>query len=270
MKYQPAKSVPEDCPALKMQAKIAVTWTIPTLANKAKALATELALPLAETAAQGLLLRVTPEGLEILKGNDPHLNGPVRVDFTAGALDYRRQQQGRELLLRAVIGRGNHRPSILDATGGLGRDSFLLAAAGCQVQIVEREPVLAALLTDALQRALLHPKTAAIAARMSLHLGDAVVYLQEMNKKKQQIEVIYLDPMFPERRKSALVKKEAQILQLLAGPSSFEADKELLTAAMIVGQRIVVKRPRKAPFLAELQPSHSLLGKTVRFDVYLS
>jgi 16S rRNA (guanine1516-N2)-methyltransferase len=269
MKYQPAKSVPEDCPAAKAPARIAVTWTSPILAYKAKALARQLALPLAETTEQGLLLRLTPEGLEIQRGNDSHLHGPVRVDFTAGALEYRRQQPGRELLLKAVAGKKNHRPALIDATGGLGRDSFLLAAAGCQVQIIEQEPVLVALLTDALQRALQHPQTTAIAARMRLRLGNAVVHLQEMSRQQQRIEVIYLDPMFPERRKSALVKKEAQILQLLANPSSPEADKELLTAAMTVGQRIVVKRPSKAPFLGELRPSYSLPGKTVRFDVYL-
>ncbi len=271
MKYQPAKSVPVDCPATKHRYSIAVTWTVPALAAQAEELARQLALPLTETEGQHiLLLRVSQEGLELVKLDDPHLNGPVRVDFTAGAIDYRRQQQGRELLLKAVGCKGNRRPVVLDATGGLGRDSFLLAAAGCQVRIIEREPILAALLADGLQRAQQHSKTAAIAARIRLTVGDATLFLREMRKQGQRMEVIYLDPMFPERHKSALVKKEAQMLQLLAAPDNPEAEKELLAAALAVSGRVAIKRPVKAPFLAGRKPSYSLLGKTIRFDVYLS
>jgi 16S rRNA (guanine1516-N2)-methyltransferase len=267
MKYQPAKSAPSDCAQV-----LAVTWTEPALAKAAAELAARLGLPLAEAEDRqpGLLLRLTQAGLELLKPDAPHLRGPLRVDFTNGALEFRRRQPGRELLLKAVGCKGNIRPAVLDATGGLGRDSFLIAAAGCQVRIVEREPVLAALLADGLQRASLCPETAEIAARIRLTVGDAVAILQEMRTKGQRTEVTYLDPMFPERRKSALVKKEAQFLQLLAAPESQAAEEELLAAALAVSQRVTVKRPVRAHFLAGRQPSHSLLGKTVRFDVHLS
>lgn len=266
MKYQPAKSDPSDCaPA------VAVAWIDPALAEAAAELAARLGLPLAEAdRPPGLLLRLTPTGLELLKPNDPHLRGPLRVDFTDRALDFRRRQQGRELLLRAVGYKGTVRPAVLDTTAGLGRDSFLLAAAGCQVWVIEREPVLAALLADGLERALLHPETAAIAARIRLTVGDAVAVLEEIRAKSQRVEVIYLDPMFPERRKSALVKKEAQFLQLLAAPDNPDAEEELLAMSLAVSQRVAVKRPVKAPFLAGRRPSHSLAGKIIRFDVYLS
>jgi 16S rRNA (guanine1516-N2)-methyltransferase len=264
MKYQPAKSALSDCASV-----LAVTWTEPALAEAAAELANRLGLPLAESGQQpGLLLRLTQAGLELLKLDDPHLRRPLRVDFTAGALDFRRRQPGRELLLRAVGCKGTVRPAVLDATGGLGRDSFLLAAAGCQVRIVEREPVLAALLADGLKQASLCPETAEIAARIRLTVGDAIAVLQEMRVNGQRAEVIYLDPMFPERRKSALVKKEAQFLQLLAAPDNPETEKELLTAALAVSQRVAIKRPVWAPFLAGRQPSHFLTGKTVRFDVH--
>jgi 16S rRNA (guanine1516-N2)-methyltransferase len=254
-----------------MRPDLAVTWSGPGAAARAAELAAQLGLPLVESGRQhNLLLRLSQAGLELLKPDDPHLRGPLRVDFTAGALDFRRRQPGRELLLRAVGCKGTVWPAVLDATGGLGRDSFLLAAAGCQVRIFEREPVLAALLADGLQRASLCPATAAIAARISLTVSNAMVVLQEMQNKGQRAEVIYLDPMFPERRKSALVKKEAQFLQLLAAPDSPEAEKKLLAAALAVSGRVAVKRPVKASFLAGRQASHSLNGKTVRFDVYLS
>jgi 16S rRNA (guanine1516-N2)-methyltransferase len=212
-----------------------------------------------------LLLRVSRNGLELIKPDDPKLSGAVRVDFTAGHAAYRRKQQKKELLVRAVGGKGGALLNIVDATGGLGRDSFLLAAAGHRVSIFERQPVIAALLADGLERAAAHPETAEISQLIRLTGGDAVPALEGAGGG---VDVVYLDPMFPGRRKSALVKKELQLLQLLAQPDS--APERLLTAALeVAGQRVVVKRPLKAPFLTDLSPSHSLSGKTVRFDVYL-
>jgi 16S rRNA (guanine1516-N2)-methyltransferase len=250
---------------------LAVACTGPALLAQAEELAARLRLPLAEPGGRQhqLLLRCTGAGLELLKPDDHKMTGTVRVDFTAGAIDFRRQQPGKEILLRAVGCKGKARPAVLDATGGLGRDSFLLAAAGCQVQIVEQEPVIAALLADGLERARLCPATAEIAARIRLTVGDAVAFLQAMQVQHERAEVICLDPMFPERRKSALVKKELQLLQLLA-PADPAADQLLLSAALAAASRVAVKRPVKAPFLAGLAPSHSLSGKTVRFDVYLA
>jgi 16S rRNA (guanine1516-N2)-methyltransferase len=250
------------------QPELAVSCAAPELLAQAEELAARLGLPLA--AAEGrhqLLLRCAPEGLELLKPDDPQLRGPLRVDFTAGALDFRRRQPGKELLLRAAGCKIGRPLAVLDATGGLGRDSFLLAAAGCTVHVFEKEPVLAALLADGLERARLHPETAEIAARMRLTVGDALPFLRAMRQQGQFIDAVYLDPMFPERRKAALVKKEAQLLQLLAQPASPEAEKELLAAALAVSHRVAVKRPAKAPFLGGLAPSHSLSGSAVRFDV---
>lgn len=222
-----------------------------------------------------LLLRVSRNGLELLQPDDPKRSGAVRVDFTAGRAAFRRKQQKKELLVRAVEGKGgginNASLKIIDATGGLGRDSFLLAAAGHQVCIFECQPVIAALLADGLARAGTHPETAKIAQRIRLIAKNAVNALEAVKaggQEGQGVDVVYLDPMFPERRKSALVKKELQLLQLLAHLDS--APEQLLTAALQVAtHRVVVKRPVKAPFLADCTPSHSLSGKTVRFDVYL-
>ncbi|WP_417915242.1 class I SAM-dependent methyltransferase [Candidatus Electronema sp. JM] len=251
--------------------EIAVDCAAPELLAQAEELAARLGLPLAENGARHqLLLRCTAEGLELLKPDDPQLRGPLRVDFTAGAMDFRRKQPGKELLLRAVGCKTGRPLAVLDATGGLGRDSFLLAAAGCTVHVFEREPVQAALLADGLERARQCPDTAAIAARIRLTAGDVLPFLHEMRTQGQVVDAIYFDPMFPERRKSALVKKEAQLLQLLAQPASPAAEKELLAAARAVSHRVAVKRPAKATFLGEAAPSHSLVGATVRFDVYLS
>jgi 16S rRNA (guanine1516-N2)-methyltransferase len=248
---------------------LAVTYTEPVLLPQAEELAIRLQLPLAQPGERyQLLLRCSSLGLELLKPNDPKMTGSIRVDFTSGVAAFRRQQSGKELLLKAVGCKGKTRPTVIDATGGLGRDSFLLATAGCQVHIFEQEPVIGALLADGLERAQLALATRDIAARIQLTIGNAIPFLHELQIQKEQVEVITLDPMFPERRKSALVKKEIQFLQLLALADN-STDQHLLHAALSVGKRVVIKRPARAPYLADLWPSHSLLGTTVRFDVYL-
>jgi 16S rRNA (guanine1516-N2)-methyltransferase len=274
----------------KKQVKITVKASDNDVIERAQELATRLGLPLEAvedfSAGTGkvteqdqlLLLRVSNNGLGLIKSNDPQLSGAVRVDFTAGHTAYRRKQQKKELLVRAVEGKGQGRLRIIDATGGLGRDSFLLATAGHQVCIFEQQPIIAALLADGLERAAAHPETAEICQRIQLKAEDAVSALEAMLRvgadeeeagEGEQIDVVYLDPMFPERRKAALVKKELQLLQLLAEID--QAPEQLLTAALQVAeQRVVVKRPIKAPVLTEHSPSYSLSGKTIRFDVYLS
>ncbi|MCI5226509.1 MAG: hypothetical protein D3918_07580 [Candidatus Electrothrix sp. AX2] len=267
---------------------VTVHYAEPALFAQAQELAMRLGLPLQSLQPESttscirsteqnnrLLLRVSRNGLELLQPDDPKCSGAVRVDFTAGRAAFRRKQQKKELLVRAVEGKGgginNASLKIIDATGGLGRDSFLLAAAGHQVCIFECQPVIAALLADGLARAGTHPETAKITQRIRLIAKNAVNALEAVKaggQEGQGVDVVYLDPMFPERRKSALVKKELQLLQLLAHLDS--APEQLLTAALQVAtHRVVVKRPVKAPFLADCAPSHSLSGKTVRFDVYL-
>ncbi|RWX52530.1 16S rRNA (guanine1516-N2)-methyltransferase [Candidatus Electrothrix marina] len=278
----------------KKPVKITVQASCAELAGQAQEVAARLGLPIEPPECSSvhrvrsteqdnwLLLRVSVNGLELVKPDDPKLSGAVRVDFTAGHAAYRRKQQKKELLVRAVSGKGGKGGAslnVIDATGGLGRDSFLLAAAGHRVHIFERQPVIAALLADGLARAAAHPETAEISRRIRLTVGDAVPALEVMQETGagekgedceggEGVDVVYLDPMFPERRKSALVKKELQLLQLLAHLDS-SPEKLLESALEAATRRVVVKRPMKAPFLTDLSPSHSLSGKTVRFDVYL-
>ena len=77
---------------------------------------------------------------------------------------------------------------------------------------------------------------------------------------------VYLDPMFPERTKSAAVKKKFQLLHHLEQPCTDE--ESLVEAALAVHPRkVVIKRPVKGPLLAGVKPSYQLAGKAVRYDV---
>jgi 16S rRNA (guanine1516-N2)-methyltransferase len=261
----------------RIAASAAVTCADPALQAQAEELAARLDLPLdlpiageaGSSREYRLLLCVGSSGLELVRTDDFGPSSSVRVDFAAGRTAFRRKQQKREILLRAAGFKPDAAPAVIDATGGLGRDSFVLAAAGCRVHVFERHPIIAALLADGLERACSHPASAAAARRIRLTQGDAVAALQAMEECGEQTDVVYLDPMFPERRKSALVKKDLQLLQLLASADA-SYDQLLHAALRTAAGRVVVKRPVKSPFLADLRPSHSLTGKTVRFDVYLT
>jgi 16S rRNA (guanine1516-N2)-methyltransferase len=188
---------------------------------------------------------------------------PLAVDFAQGKARHRREYPGKELLAKAIGYKKSSPPTVLDATAGLGADSFLLASLGCQVFLCERSKVIAALLADGLARASQQQETASIVAKMHLLTGAAANWIPQYS-----VDVIYLDPMYPSRTKTALVKKELRILREVVGEDHDAAD--LLPQALCYAkQRVVVKRPRLAEYLAGQKPDIEISGKAVRFDVYL-
>lgn len=189
-----------------------------------------------------------------------------RGDFVRLLPRIRPNNLNGEMLVKATKIKGTEGPlTVIDATAGLGEDSFLLAAAGFSVKLFERDPVIAALLRDALERAAGVPELEEIVARMELHEEDSIQAMQEMDLAP---DVVLLDPMFPAREKSALIKKKFQLLQQLEQPCSDE--ETLLQAAIKCNPRkIVIKRPLKGPFLAERKPDYSLKGKAIRYDCIL-
>lgn len=193
--------------------------------------------------------------------------GQISIDWLGGSVVRRRQHVGGERLVKALGRRGADDVQVLDATAGLGRDGFLLACAGSRVTLLERNPILFVMLRWARDAALRDPDAAAAAGRIELVFGDSVRWMQTSAEAQ---DIVYLDPMFPDRSKSAAVKKEAKLLQMLTeGDDS--SDETLLHAALdCAGQRVVVKRPLHAPALAGRKPDYSLAGRSTRFDVLLS
>ena len=220
--------------------------------------------PLQKQPAQGVFLRYDERGLSLCKAGE---KGVVQVDFAAGAAEYRRTKGGGELIAKAV----NHttQPVVWDATGGLGRDSFVLASLGLHVCTFEQNSAVFALLADGLHRAQKQPALAPIVSRITLIHGNAAQqFATQITQGKP--DVVYLDPMYPERQKSAAVKKEMAYFHELVGLSELQNDAELLQAACAVAKkRVVVKRPRLGDFLCNKQPAYQYTGKSTRFDVYL-
>ena len=223
-------------------------------------------LGLAQHGEAGFALQVGADGLQLVELVE-HGPGPVRVDFVEGAAAHRRLHGGGvgQMIAKAVGVQAGIRPHVLDATAGLGRDAFVLATLGCQVDMVERQPLVAALLEDGLQRAALDAEVGPIVARMHLHSANAIELMR--NWVGDVPQVIYLDPMFPQRDKSALVKKEMRLFKPLVGEDP-DAPALLEAALALASHRVVVKRARKAPAIAGAKPGYVLDGKSSRFDIY--
>lgn len=250
-------------------ASLAVTWLAPEYQSRAIELAAQLGYACLEPddPSPDMLLQVSADGLS-LQATDPGAPGPVRVDFVEGALAHRRMFGGGagQMVARAVGIKGSIRPSLLDATAGLGRDAFVLAGLGCDVIMLERQPVIAALLADGLERARQSGgKVAEIAGRMRLIQADAIQTMREWAGPVPQ--VIHLDPMFPHREKSALVKKEMRLFRPLAG-DDLDAPALLDAALQLASHRVAVKRARKAPAIEGIAPSAQLNGQSSRYDIY--
>jgi 16S rRNA (guanine1516-N2)-methyltransferase len=229
----------------------------------------------------------TEKGLCLRVASEPSWSD-IRVDFASDALQYRKQHGGgrNESVAKAIGIKGKESINVLDCTAGMGTDSFIMASVGANVTMLERSIIIASLLDNALERANL--EQVEVCERMSLINANAIEFLQESLEiaahKNPPIDVIYLDPMFPHKKKSALVKKEMRAFQLLLGPD--QDSEQLLSAAINFAshlavsdhssnnkpKRIVVKRPASAPCLSNtqgLQPSMAITAKKHRFDVYL-
>ncbi|WP_332718704.1 class I SAM-dependent methyltransferase [Pelagibacterium mangrovi] len=195
-------------------------------------------------------------------------NEKLEIDFIGGAVGFRlRSGEGRgQPLARAVGMKGGATPTIVDATAGMGRDAFFLASLGAEVTLVERSAEVHAALADAMARAGGHSDDlAAIIARMTLIHGESRALLPSLAP-----EVVLVDPMHPERTKSALVKKQMRDLRDIVGADP-DARELMDTALASATRRVVLKWPlRAAPIEGLRKPSHQILGKTTRYDVFVT
>jgi len=191
----------------------------------------------------------------------------LRVDFVSGAVAHRlRFGGGRGQALAKAMGlRAGKTPMIVDATAGLGRDSFLLASLGAQVIMIERSEKMHSLLVRGMDRAAKEGGSLReIIGRMSLLKGDARDLLPELSA-----EAILIDPMHPPRKTSALVKLELRQIREIVGTDDDAVD--LMHVALENARnRVVLKWPAKAdPIEGIRMCSHQILGKTTRYDVFM-
>jgi 16S rRNA (guanine1516-N2)-methyltransferase len=229
-----------------------------------------------------MLLTVNNQALEIrwTPKDDVPVERPISIDLlhldtTSGHGRSKKQPIAKAIGL-ANRPRSSSPMTVVDATAGLGEDAWLLASLGCRIIAIERNPIIAALLQDALNRAA--AKEPQIAQRIELICADARIWLESKKRPTESppplppiFDAVYLDPMYPAKKKSARPRKEAAMLRRLIGHDD-DAD-QLLVAALSVGRRIAVKRPLHAPTLGQdsgPKPVTVHKGKMVRYDIYAS
>jgi 16S rRNA (guanine1516-N2)-methyltransferase len=191
----------------------------------------------------------------------------LRVDFVNGAVGHRlRFGGGRGQALAKAMGlRAGKTPKIVDATAGLGRDSFLLASLGAQVTMIERSKKMYTLLAQGMDRASHEGSDfQQIIGRMNLLYGDAKELLPEL-----LADAVLIDPMHPPRKNSALVKLELRQVRQIVGADDDAAD--LIKVALgSAKKRVVLKWPAKADPIKGIHAcSHQIIGKSVRYDVFM-
>ncbi|MBF0264684.1 MAG: class I SAM-dependent methyltransferase [Gammaproteobacteria bacterium] len=216
-------------------------------------------------------LQLTVPHLQLVEFNGK--SNPLFIDFNAGNYRHRRLFGGgkNQLIARAMGINKGFSPHIYDATAGLARDAFVLAGLGCKITMIERTNILAGLLQDALQKALTVPEVKTICANMDLIHADSIEYFTHFikNNSNQKIpDIIYLDPMYPDKKGSALVKKEMQFLQQTVG-KDHDASNLLEASINLAKYRVVVKRPKSSDYLGHIKPQLQLLEKKQRLDIYI-
>jgi len=214
------------------------------------------------------ILGITGDRLELTDVGETESKS-LFVDFLAGPSYYRfvKDRRINQPLARAAGVKPGYRPRILDATAGFGEDGFVLASLGCNVTLIERAPVIWALLNDGLRRAKKSEALGRLAEKnMLLIRTDSIDYIK---CTRPPFETIFLDPIFPPRTGSALNKKKMRVLKKLVGNDPDAS--ELLDAALAhTGKRVCVKRPTRADPLGSREPSFSITARSSRYDVYLA
>ncbi len=208
--------------------------------------------------ADCMILRMDNEGLALLRDGMT-----IRGDFSQMKKRLNPANLNHEMLVKAAkLKDMSNNPVLVDATAGLGEDSILLAAAGFHVKMFERDCIIAALLQDALDRAAEDAQLISIVERMELVKEDSIA---AMNRADFTADVVYLDPMFPARSKSGLIKKKFQLLQQIESPCE-EGEILVNAARQLKPKKIVIKRPLKGEYLSAVKPNYSIEGRAIRYD----
>ena len=192
----------------------------------------------------------------------------LKCSFIEGPILHRlKYGKGRgQNLAKAVGMKFNKNRNIIDATAGLGYDSFILASLGAKVTLIERSQKMHELLQNGINEGIsFGGEIEKIINRMDLLFGDSKDILPKLTP-----EVIMIDTMYKERKKTALVKNNMRLVREIVGPDTDYI--ELLEVALNCAKnRVVLKQPRYAEPIKDIKKcSHQIIGKTIRYDIFMT
>ncbi|HFL8824084.1 MAG TPA: class I SAM-dependent methyltransferase [Candidatus Azoamicus sp. OHIO1] len=168
----------------------------------------------------------------------------------------------KELLAKTVLNRNNDKYTIIDATGGLGTDSLILASLGHKIKLIEKKPIIIHLIKNNLKK---NKKIKALAKNIDIKYGNSIEIISSLKKKKLP-DIIYIDPIFPIYKKNSLPKKDISIIKLIG--SNTNEYKELFNLALTKTKKIIVKRKIYSKFITNKKPTYQIIGSKIRFDIY--
>lgn len=197
----------------------------------------------------------------------------ISVDFNNSKIYLRCKTLSKsDLLIKAC---GKKKPDhIIDATAGLGTDSFILSTAfiDTKISLIEENDIISTILQDGIKHGLensSYPETQKTCKKMELHNGNAINIIPKL----EPADIIYLDPMFADNSFKGAVKKPMQILHKICPPPSNNKINELLEMALKNAKnRVIVKRAKSACVINlnnSIKPNHQISGKSIRYDIYL-
>lgn len=248
--------------------------TIKSRRRLAEKLADKLNMPLCSAATCSSLYHLVVSDHRLELHNNPHLANfkvlPIFIDFLEGEKIHHQlaSTTTKDPLPKAVGVKPGVRPTVIDATAGMGMDGMRLAWLGCKVILIERSPIIHELLSDSLHRAESNPQLGKIIKdNVTLLAGDSLEILPAINASPS---AVLLDPMYPKNKKGPRNKKEMRMLRDLVGDD--RDHQKLFQAALSIAQnRVVVKRPKKSEYIVPSPlPNHQITMKSGRFDVYLT
>lgn len=201
------------------------------------------------------------DGLHFVK--DSSQNKLLHVDFLKGSLGWRLKRKDHETLLKKALGKKNNNLTIFDGTAGFLSDALIFLALGHKVIACEQSKVLFLLLSDAIDRAKIK---LSFLDNLNLIHGDAL----DVYKSMQNIDVIYLDPMYPSKKKSALTSGSMSDIKSILKLENIEnlEDEVFFDFKKNKFKKIILKRPIKSKIIDD-SFNYQIKGKSTRFDVYI-
>ena len=186
----------------------------------------------------------------------------MHVDFLKGSLSWRLKRRDHETLLKKAIGKKNKNLTIFDGTAGFLSDALIFLALGHKVIACEQSKVLFLLLSDAINRAKIKLN---FLDNLNLIHGNAL----DVYKIIQNIDVIYLDPMYP-RKKNALRSGGMSDIKNILKLENIDnlGDQIFFDLKNNKFKKIVLKRPIKSKIIDD-SLNYQVKGKSTRFDVYI-
>ena len=187
------------------------------------------------------------------------LDHSISNSFLKGKFASRIQKYQTENLIKKAFGKNISSMSILDCTGGLGHDTFILALLGANVTYVEQNKGLTILFEEALR--CLPPTKYFIDAvkRITVRQSDSRAFLEQA----EHYDAIYIDPMFNSEKKLARNKTMTFLDMYLDD----HGDELFDLFAAVNYKRLVVKKEGRA--VSVKKPNLEIKGKSVKFDVYI-